>query len=175
MDLGTVAELTYDDGSEFYSPSSYSRLIRSSKTGKLYWIGNITADPPNGNLPRYPLVIAQVNETTPTPTLIKSTVTKIDDRQSDEPTTVALSNFNVYDDRETGALEMYMSRYGENYGSPTSADGYHFEMTLIVPEPSSLLLLSTGGAALAAAALVRRRRRLLPDTRFVTVGATYCC
>ena len=52
----------YDDGSDFYSPSSIHRMIRHSVTGKLYWLGNISPTPPSGNSPRYPLVIAEVDE-----------------------------------------------------------------------------------------------------------------
>ena len=52
----------YDDGSDFYSPSSIHRMIRHSVTGKLYWLGNICPTPPSGNSPRYPLVIAEVDE-----------------------------------------------------------------------------------------------------------------
>ena len=57
LTLSEVRQLKYDDGSEFYSPSSIHRMIRSTLTGKLYWVGNICPTPPNGNRPRYPLDI----------------------------------------------------------------------------------------------------------------------
>ena len=76
--LSAVEELKYDDGTSFYSPSSYHAMIRHSQTKKLYWLGNICATPPKGNSPRYPLVITEVDEAIPA--LRKATVTAIDDR-----------------------------------------------------------------------------------------------
>ncbi|NLX54695.1 MAG: exo-alpha-sialidase [Planctomycetaceae bacterium] len=107
----------YDDGSDFYSPSSIHRMIRHSVTGKLYWLGNISATPPRGNLPRYPLVIAEVDEATAT--LRKATVSVIDDRQPDQGPEVQFSNFSLLEDRETHALELYLTTYGQ---APDPAD-----------------------------------------------------
>ena len=101
MTLGPVRELKYDDGSSFYSPSSYHRMIRHSMSGKLYWIGNISAAPPSGNSPRYPLVIAEVDETIPA--LKKSTVTVIDDKQPGQTDAIQFSNFSLLEDRESHA------------------------------------------------------------------------
>lgn len=109
--LPAPAVWTYDDGSAFYSPSSYHRMIRHSVTGKLYWIGNITAQPPVGNSPRYPLVIAQVDDQTGL--LIKSTVTAIDDRREGQGD-IQFSNFALLEDRETHHLELYLTTYGED-------------------------------------------------------------
>ena len=53
-------------------------MIRHSVTGRLYWIGNICTQPPEGNWPRYPLVIVEVDEKAAA--LKRSTVTAIDDR-----------------------------------------------------------------------------------------------
>ena len=89
MTLSPPAELKYDDGTRFYSPASYFRLIRNSVTGKLYWIGNITGKT-QGTAPRYPLVIAEINESG-TPSLKKSTVTVIDDKQPNQTSSVQFS------------------------------------------------------------------------------------
>ncbi|MCP4644617.1 MAG: exo-alpha-sialidase [bacterium] len=92
---------TYDDGSRLYSPASFSRLERSSKTGKLYFLGNVLEEDspsPNGQGPRHPLVIAEVNEENMG--VRKETITIIDDqKEGDLPRTY--SNFGVYEDRET--------------------------------------------------------------------------
>ena len=45
---------TYTDGSNFFSPSSCSQLLRHSN-GHCYWLGNISPNNPAGNNPRYPL------------------------------------------------------------------------------------------------------------------------
>jgi hypothetical protein len=119
----------YDDGTDFYSPSSIHRMIRHSRTGKLYWIGNITAAPPAGNSPRYPLVIAEVDEDRAA--LKKSTVTVIDDRRPDQPVNIQLSNFSLLEDRKSHAFELYLTIYGENPDSVYTADCYKYTLRLI--------------------------------------------
>lgn len=122
-----VTDLGYDTGEQFYSPASFLRTIRSSKTGKLYWIGNISATPPDGDRPRYPLQIAEVDETIPA--LKRDTVTIIDDRQPNAPP-VQLSNFSVLENRETLEMELYMSRYGERGTGPDAATADAYKYTL---------------------------------------------
>jgi hypothetical protein len=120
----------YDDGSEFYSPSSIHRMIRHSVTGKLYWLGNISPTPPNGNSPRYPLVIAEVDEAQAA--LKKGTVTVIDDRQPSQGQDVQFSNFSLLEDRETHALELYLTTYGQEPEPAdwATADGYKYFLKL---------------------------------------------
>ena len=108
--MSPIHDLRYDDGSQFYSPSSYHRLYRRSVNCKLYWIGNICPEPPNGNSPRYPLIIAEVDETIPA--IKKDTIEIIDDRGPDDSVELALSNFNVIEDRETFDLELSLTRLG---------------------------------------------------------------
>jgi hypothetical protein len=155
--LSSPTELRYDDGSEFYSPSSFQRLIRSTVTGDLYWIGNISATAPNGNSPRYPLVIAEVNESGAVPSLMKNTVTLIDDWHVGQSTSLQLSNFSLLENRETHHLDLYLAALGENPNDFWGANCYKYSIT-IVPEPSSLMILGTGGVLLAAWSLVRRRK-----------------
>jgi hypothetical protein len=92
--LAPVQEWKYDDGSRYYSPSSFHRMIRHSITGKLYWIGNICATRPSGNSPRYPLVIAEVDEAIPA--LKRKTVTAIDDRRPGQGAGIQFSNFSLW-------------------------------------------------------------------------------
>jgi hypothetical protein len=126
--LGKVQELKYDDGSSFYSPSSCDRMIRHSLTGKLYWIGNISSVPPQGNSPRYPLVIAEVDESIPA--LKRSTVTVIDDRQPGEGEGLQLSNFSLLENRETGALEIFLTRFGADPKDFWGANAYKYTLSL---------------------------------------------
>lgn len=126
--LSPVAELKYDDGSRFYSPSSYHRMIRHSVTGKLYWLGNICPTPPRANHPRYPLVIAEVDEDRPA--LKRSTVTAIDDRKPGQGPQVQFSNFSLLEDREKHLLEIYLTTYGQDPAQTFSADCYKYILTL---------------------------------------------
>ena len=128
MTLSPVAELKYDDGTRFYSPSSFHRLIRSTVTGKLYWIGNICPSPPSGNSPRYPLIIAEVDETIPA--LKRDTVTVIDERGPDDSPRLQLSNFSLLENRETHALEIYLTRLGADPDDFWGADAYKYTLRL---------------------------------------------
>jgi hypothetical protein len=123
-----VTDLRYDNGESFYSPSTLARLIRSGKTGKLYWIGNISREPAKGNLPRYPLYLAEVDEKIPA--LKKHTLTVIDDRGSEDTKAVQFSNFSLLENRETLDLEIYLSRFGEKADHVFSANSYKYTLTL---------------------------------------------
>jgi len=99
----------FDSREVAYSPASRSNLVRSHHNGKLYWLGNIT-DPAltSGNLPRWPLNICEVNDTYGY--LLKDTLTMIDTKQENETDKMCLSNFNILEDRETGRLEIRLSK-----------------------------------------------------------------
>lgn len=124
--LSPVQELKYDDESRFYSPSSIHRMIRSSVTNKLYWIGNICAEPPNANSPRYPLVIAEVDESIPA--LKHDTLTVIDDKGAEDSPKLQLSNFSLLEDRETGAIEIYLTRLGADQDDFWGSDAYKYTL-----------------------------------------------
>ncbi|MBT3380712.1 MAG: exo-alpha-sialidase [Lentisphaerae bacterium] len=111
MTLSKVRELKYDDGTRFYSPSSYHRVLRSSATGKLYWVGNICPEPPQGNAPRYPLVIAEIDEDVPA--LKRNTATVIDDCLPPDSKDLQLSNFSLIENRRTRCFELFLTRIGE--------------------------------------------------------------
>jgi hypothetical protein len=102
------APWTYDDGEAFHSPSACSQLIPYSD-GRLLWMGNICAGNPQGNRPRYPIVLAQVDAATGL--LMRDTVTVIDDRQPGEGERLTLSNFYTREDRETGELLLHLPRF----------------------------------------------------------------
>ena len=105
---GEVRPWTYDDGSRFFSPSSCSQLIRHS-SGRLLWISNVSRENPDGNLPRYPIVIGEVNQDSLL--LQKETVAVIDDLGPGESPRTCLSNFHAYEDRETSEIVMCMPRW----------------------------------------------------------------
>lgn len=123
-----VRDFRYDTGEQFYSPATHSRMIRSSKTGKLYWLGNISATPPKGNGPRYPLYIAEIDEQKVA--LKKNTLTVIDDRSQTDSPQLQLSNFSLLENRETKELELFLTRYGERADSIYSANAYRYILRL---------------------------------------------
>lgn len=129
--LTPVAEWKYDDGTPFYSPSSIHQFVRHQGTKKLYWLGNICEKPPRGNSPRYPLIIAEVDEAIPA--LKKKTVTVIDDRRPGQSESVTYSNFAVLENRETHRLELYFTVYGEDPKKELDADNYRYILTLREP------------------------------------------
>ncbi len=100
---------TYSDGAPFMSPSSCSAFIRSAVTGKVYWVGNISRIIPDGNSPRYPLVIAELDEETLG--LRRETVTIVDDRGPNDPPELQLSNFKLIEDPATGHILILFDRY----------------------------------------------------------------
>ena len=100
---------TYDNDEEFNSPSACSELLNHSN-GKIYWLGNITSGLTNGNSPRYPLVLGEVNSQSGL--LRKDSCRIIDDRRPGEPANMTLSNFHAYEDRETGEIVLHMPRLG---------------------------------------------------------------
>jgi hypothetical protein len=124
-----VKDMRYDTGEQFYSPATIHKTIRSSKTGKLYWVGNINNVPPNGNSPRYPLQIAEVDENGPS--FRKNTVTVIDDRDPERDSEfLQLSNFSLLEDRETKNMEIYLTRLGENGGGADIWTANSYKYTL---------------------------------------------
>lgn len=105
--------LPCDKGDPIESSSTGSALFHSIKAGKLYWMGNlcIHGQRPNGNYPRTPLVVAEVQEV---PFALKrDTITVIDQRAAHEPEEVQMSNFRFYQDRENGDLVVFVTRYAE--------------------------------------------------------------
>jgi len=123
LNWSKVTDLKYDTGEQFYAPSSLAMLLRAKKTGSLYWIGNISRKPPKGNMPRYPLYIAKVDESQPA--LIKDSLCVIDDYDPQKDTPIlCLSNFYILEDRETLDIELYMNRIGEKGDGKTFKDDF---------------------------------------------------
>ena len=100
-----------------------SSFIRSSRTGKVYWVGNISRFLPRGNHPRYPLIIAELDEEMLG--LRRETVTIIDDREPDDPADVQFSNFGVVEDPPTGHIVLHMNRYMSTDYSELPGYGRH--------------------------------------------------
>jgi len=129
--------LPCDTGDPLESSATGSALFRSWKTSKLYWMGNLCAqgDLPTGrtrargNYPRVPLVVAEVQEQ---PFALKrDTITVIGDRAPGEPEKVQMSNFRFYQDRLTGELVVFVTRYAERSEQDwLLADYYRYRVEL---------------------------------------------
>ncbi len=103
----------YDTGELFYSPSSMSQLF-SHSSGRVFWIGNITPENARGNLPRYPLVIGEVNPVTLR--LSNRSILELDTRKPGEGR-VDLSHFRALEDRDTGQIVLTVPRALDGYKS----------------------------------------------------------
>ena len=128
---GEIKDMRYDTGEQLYSPASISSTLRSSVNHKLYWIGNISDQPVNGNSPRYPLVIVEIDEDRIS--FRKDTLTIIDDREPEHDSeSLQLSNFSIFENRETNEIEIYLLRLGENGGGLDiwTADAYKYTLRL---------------------------------------------
>ena len=113
----------FDNSEVFYSPATISRFLRSRRNGRVYWFGNITGPEAYGNRPRYPLVMAEVDELTGF--LKRDTFTVIADRDPEtDSEQLQLSNFSLLDDRETGRIELYVTKLGANRDDRWRSDAY---------------------------------------------------
>jgi len=123
--------LPCDAGEPIESGSNGSALFRSATDGQLYWMGTLCIEGvrPRGNWPRTPLLIAQVREE---PFAIRrDTITVIDRQQPGEPPEVQHSNFRFYQDRETGDVVLFLTRYGERGATDWMlADYYRYRIAL---------------------------------------------
>jgi hypothetical protein len=135
---------TFDDGSDFYSPSSMSRLFKHS-SGEVFWIGNITDAVPNGNRPRYPLYIGRVD---PQSLLLqRDSLLMIDDRQPGDRSDMTLSHVFVREDRPTGRIALYLAPFGREGDDFWTASTYTYWLEpTAIPEPGTIGLL-IGGVA----------------------------
>jgi hypothetical protein len=100
-------------GEPLESGANGSAFFRSIKNGRLYWMGNLAlrGERPNGNWPRSPLVIVEVQEE---PFALKrDTIFAVDERGYNDSPRVQMSNFRFYQDRATGDMVIFLTRYGE--------------------------------------------------------------
>jgi hypothetical protein len=115
---------TYDDREPFFSPSACSQLVRHS-SGRLFWLGNITAANPRGNRPRYPFVSGEVDRQTGL--LARRSVHAIDTLQLGEDPVLSLSNFYAREDRRTREIVVHMTRLFARPGE-WQGDAYLYRM-----------------------------------------------
>ena len=118
-------------GKPIESGSNGSALFRSNKNGRLYWMGNLAlpSGRAKGNWPRSPLFIAEVQEE---PFALKrDTIFAVDERGYNDGPKAQMSNFDFYQDRETGDVVIFLTRYGEkNEVEWKVADCYRYRVEM---------------------------------------------
>ncbi len=108
--------LKYDDGSLVWVPAAISVFEREPTTGRVFWFSNIQPGPVDGQIPRYPLTMAEFD--VKRLCLLKDTVTVIQDLppgapKAGDPKKGELgrrySNFGHYVDRKTGEFVLLVA------------------------------------------------------------------
>lgn len=107
---------TYDDGTPFFSPSSMSALLTHS-SGRCFWVGNLSASNCIGNLPRWPLVIGEVDAKSLR--LLRDTVLMVDTRQPADETQgrLDISHVTMFEDRQSSEIVVSYPRAHHSYQS----------------------------------------------------------
>jgi hypothetical protein len=104
----------FDDGAPFFSPSSMSALFKHSG-GRCFWVGNMTQVNCQNNLPRWPLVMAEVN--TDNLKLIRTSYFTIDTQKTEDLSKgrLDISHLALIEDRETKEIILTYPRNTNTY------------------------------------------------------------
>jgi hypothetical protein len=107
---------TFAQGEPFFSPSSMSRLFRHS-SGRCFWAGNLTTHNCQGNLPRLPLVLGEVDPKSLK--LVRSSVLMFDTQQPEDQTRgrLDLSHIAMLEDRVSREIILIYPRSYHAYKS----------------------------------------------------------
>jgi hypothetical protein len=112
----TPAPWTFEDGQAFFSPSSMSALFRHS-SGRCFWAGNLSAQNCAGNLPRWPLVVGEVDPRSLK--LVHSSVLTVDTQRPEDKNRgrLDLSHLTLLEERETKQIFLTYPRSYNAYKS----------------------------------------------------------
>lgn len=104
----------FENGELFFSPSSMSRLFKRS-SGRCFWVGNLSKVNCHGNLPRWPLVIAEVN--TDNLKLIRSSLLVVDTQHVEDLSQgrLDISHMAMIEDRKTKEIILTYPRNTNAY------------------------------------------------------------
>ena len=107
---------TFDDGLAFFSPSAMSALFRHS-SGRCFWAGNVSEGNCQGNSPRWPLVVAEVEPKKPS--LMRSSLLTVDTEGPEDKARgrLDLSHFTLLEDRQTKEIVLVYPRFHNAYKS----------------------------------------------------------
>lgn len=108
--------LEFENGKTLYSPSSMSALFKHS-SGRYFWVGNMTEKNSEGNLPRWPLVFAELNPKTLK--LIPSGILTVDTQKEEDKSRgrLDISHFSLLEDRQTKEIILTYPRSYDAYKS----------------------------------------------------------
>lgn len=98
--------LSYDDGKPVWTPASVHKFFTSSKNGRTYALGNFLDRPVHGQVPRYPLCIAELDTTKAC--LVRKTLTVIQDLPPGAPVDRRYTNWGQYEERGSNDLILLM-------------------------------------------------------------------
>lgn len=104
----------------------------ASVAGTAFSSGIISEYPVEGNSPRYPLQIVEIDEDTTC--LKKGILAIIDNRDpAHDSASLQLSNFSLLENRETNEIEIYLTRLGESGGGADiwTADAFKYTLSLL--------------------------------------------
>jgi hypothetical protein len=107
---------SFEDGKPLYSPSSMSTLFRHS-TGRYFWAGNLSSSNCEGNSPRWPLVIGEVDRGSLK--VLHSSVLTVDTLRPEDKTRgrLDLSHLTFLEDRENKQIILNYPRSYNGYKS----------------------------------------------------------
>lgn len=107
---------TFEDGKAFYSPSSMSTLFEHS-SGRCFWVGNMNEENSKGNLPRWPLVFAELN--TKNLKLIRKSILVADTHHEEDNSRgrLDISHISLIEDRKTKEIILTYPRSYNAYQS----------------------------------------------------------
>ncbi len=120
-------------GSDFSHPFLIKEeagcFIGEWKGEKIEWdLGKMVKINPDGNRPRYPLQIAEVDEDKKA--IIRETVNIIEDKQKRDSPFVQFSNFKVYENRETNEFVLTMARIQERNEKDLTSPAYQYRIKI---------------------------------------------
>jgi hypothetical protein len=106
----------YDDGRPFFSPSSMSTLLQHS-SGRYFWVGNVSLTNCAGNLPRWPMVVGEVDAKSLR--LARHSQLVLDTEQPSDKTQgrLDISHFTLFEDRQTHEIVLTYPRAHHAYKS----------------------------------------------------------
>ena len=128
--FGPPVPLQCTDGGSVESASNGSAFFRSIHNNRLYWIGNLCVRGvrPDGNSPRSPLVVAEIDEERLG--IIRESITIVDEVSGSDGPDTQLSNFKYYQDRSTGNVIVFLTRFGESGSRLAGANCYRYRIEL---------------------------------------------